>query len=77
MVGCGGPVATGDLIGDLRGSMMPTRWSAGPTLEPSMMSLVRWTEGDTARLVPAAAVLSMTSGSMGKFAELRNWLRNR
>jgi hypothetical protein len=42
-----------------------------------MMSLVRWTEGDTARLVPAAAVLSMTSGSMGKFAELRNWLRNR
>jgi hypothetical protein len=28
-------VATGDLIGYLRGSMIPTRWSAGCTLEPS------------------------------------------
>jgi hypothetical protein len=35
MVGCGGPVATGDLIGYLRGSMIPTRWSAGRTVEPS------------------------------------------
>jgi hypothetical protein len=35
MVGCGGPVATGDLIGYLRGGMIPTRWSAGRTVEPS------------------------------------------
>jgi hypothetical protein len=35
MVGCGRPVATGDLLGYLRGSMIPTGWSAGRILEPS------------------------------------------